>query len=272
MSIVAAVEPATSTSVDVAASTVRDDVVAQVGGRATRCLGRRRPGAWDDGDDGGVAGRVDHRLAHLQHARVGGDRRRDRRQRRPRRRRCPPMSTTTCSGPLKPGPKPSASRSYAWRWVVDGGLVPASVMPRRIESSGTASSSITARPATRATTGRSVTRRAQRALSVRADSADEPVRARPTRQRSMLCPAKPSSAGISVTAMAIATSTVAAAASPITVRNGMPTTREAGEGDDDGHPGEHDGAAGGGVGPGRRLLDGVPSARFWRWRVTMNRA
>ena len=32
----------------------------------------------------------------------------------------PVRSATTVSGPLKPGPKPVVSRSYAWRWVVLG--------------------------------------------------------------------------------------------------------------------------------------------------------
>ncbi len=48
---------------------------------------------------------------------------------RPWRRRCPGRRTTTISGPLKPGPKPSDSRSYALRWVVDVGCEPSSGRP-----------------------------------------------------------------------------------------------------------------------------------------------
>src|SRR5262249_1290190 len=36
---------------------------------------------------------------------------------------------TPSSGPLKPGPKPSASRSYAWRDVLDAGSLLASDAP-----------------------------------------------------------------------------------------------------------------------------------------------
>ena len=48
---------------------------------------------------------------------------------------CGSFATIT-KGPLKPGPKPSASRSYASRVVSPFGLVPASLTPRRSERTG----------------------------------------------------------------------------------------------------------------------------------------
>ena len=43
------------------------------------------------------------------------------------------------SGPLNPGPNPSANMSYARRTVVDSGAFPLSPKPKRIEASGAAS-------------------------------------------------------------------------------------------------------------------------------------
>ena len=49
---------------------------------------------------------------------------------------------TSVSGPLNPGPKPCASRSYARFEVKEVGLLPASLFPSRSQSAGAASSSI----------------------------------------------------------------------------------------------------------------------------------
>ena len=101
------------------------------------------------GSDGSVVGSVgsttvspfaaDLRLADLRDAGVGGDARRP-------ARGCPRLpspvpcrSATTSSGALKPGPKPSASRSYALRSVWPVGLSPASGKPVLSDSAGAAS-------------------------------------------------------------------------------------------------------------------------------------
>ena len=68
--------------------------------------------------------------------------------------------TTIWKVPLKPGPNPCASRSYALRVVVDSGSCPASEEPRRSDSAGTASASITISAATPSTTRCSCTNRA----------------------------------------------------------------------------------------------------------------
>ena len=51
------------------------------------------------------------------------------------------ISTASSSGPLKPGPNPSESRSYARRRVSDVGAVPSSGNPSFIENSGIARTS-----------------------------------------------------------------------------------------------------------------------------------
>ncbi len=61
---------------------------------------------------------------------------------------------TRVSGPLKPGPKPSASRSYALRVVVEAGSLPWSEEPRRSERVGMDSASITSRAAPASSFGR----------------------------------------------------------------------------------------------------------------------
>ena len=53
----------------------------------------------------------------------------------------------TSSGPLVPGPKPVAMRSYACRCVVDVGRLPSSDSPRRIDSTGHAITSRISTPA-----------------------------------------------------------------------------------------------------------------------------
>ena len=74
-----------------------------------------------------------------------------------------PVCATTSSAPLNPGPKPSASRSYAWRDVVDAGSLLASDEPSRRCSTGRASSSMTTVAAAASTAGRRCTVRAHRA-------------------------------------------------------------------------------------------------------------
>ena len=85
---------------------------------------------------------------------VAADRRAARRRRSPGRARSPPRAartasspasaTATTSGPLRPGPKPWATRSYAWRWVKLGGSAPSSGMPTRSASTGAARATSTA--------------------------------------------------------------------------------------------------------------------------------
>ena len=116
---------------------------------------------------------------------------------------------------------------------------------------GMATAVSSARPTSSTAAGRRVTNVTQRwliggALAPRA----------PPRKRFGLAirrPAKPSSAGSSEIAIRTAIATVPAAARPITDRNGMLTTQQADQGDDHGHAGEHDGAAGG----ARRLGHGL---------------
>ncbi|AOW85990.1 hypothetical protein BC342_05040 [Streptomyces olivaceus] len=139
----------------------------------------------------------------------------------------PSVCTSTSSRPLRPGPKASEMRSYALRWVDSGAAVPLSGMASDSWAAGRA---IAPRPMTTATTvtrGRRVTSRAQRsppvlrcpscvARSLR--SVREPDRGRSR------APAKPSRAGSSVTATRTDSRTVPAAARPMTLRKGMPTT------------------------------------------------
>ncbi len=56
--------------------------------------------------------------------------------------------TTISSGPLEPGPNPSASRSKATRGPVPGVAVELSSWPRRSDSTGMVSASSTATPST----------------------------------------------------------------------------------------------------------------------------
>ena len=60
---------------------------------------------------------------------------------RPGRRSCRAAARRRAAGRWCPGPKPSAMRSYAWRWVVDVGRLPSSDSPRRMLSTGHASTS-----------------------------------------------------------------------------------------------------------------------------------
>ena len=66
----------------------------------------------------------------------------------------PAVCATTVKGPLKPGPKAAASRSYALRVVEDAGLLPSSDAPRRSEKNGIASNTSTTAAAVESTIGR----------------------------------------------------------------------------------------------------------------------
>src|SRR5215472_12349808 len=63
------------------------------------------------------------------------------------------VCATSSSGPLNPGPKPSASRSYACRVVDDEGSLPWSEEPSRTLSTGMAKMTTTAAAAAAATAG-----------------------------------------------------------------------------------------------------------------------
>ena len=137
------------------------------------------------------------------------------------------VDTTSASRPLKPGPKPSAIEvgGLARRGADRAGAAPgsASRMSRgrdgeraeaddADEETGTRSrmtAGAQRKPKPVASDASASTRRAGPALAPRQDPRS---------------PAKPSSAGSRVIATSTATATVPAAARPITVRNGMPTT------------------------------------------------
>src|SRR5450631_4618399 len=57
-------------------------------------------------------------------------------------------SATSCKGPLKPGPKPCAIRSYALRVELPEGSLPESEEPSRSESIGNINTSMTTVAAT----------------------------------------------------------------------------------------------------------------------------
>ena len=81
-------------------------------------------------------------------------------------------SIATSSGAFAPGPKPSATRSYAWRMVVDSASLPASALPSFMPSAGAASArSRTSEPSSQ-TTGRPETVRASRAAAGECEAAD----------------------------------------------------------------------------------------------------
>ena len=132
-------------------------------------------------------------------------------------------STTTVSGPLKPGPKPSSSRSYAWRVVASAGSEPASGRPELHVRAGTAIAPSMPTVSATAPRARRDELRLADAHRVRAlgTTPRTPVSAVPRGRRG---PAKAKIAGSSVSAISTASDTVPAAAMPITVRNGMLTT------------------------------------------------
>ena len=128
---------------------------------------------------------------------------------------------TIVSWPLTPTPKPSDTRSYAWRCVVSGLAVPSLGRPRRTSSAGMASAPRAITTVAAAISGRRMTRPIQRAPSVLRSSAAKVL------PRVIRVPAKPSRAGTSVRLSSTATATAPAAAKPICARNGTPVTASA---------------------------------------------
>ncbi len=129
------------------------------------------------------------------------------------------VAATTNNGPLAPGPKPLETRSYATRLVAVFALLPASGNPNRMPVSGAVMTSSSTTEASAASFGRRCTPRAQRAAREWSGSAG--ARPRPgTRRRSIRRPAKPSSAGSSVTLAASTTSTARLAKSATPYRYG----------------------------------------------------
>ena len=128
----------------------------------------------------------------------------------------------TSSGPLTPGPKPSLSRSYACRSVVDVGELDGSVSPSPSFITGTVRRSIsTIEPAARRP-GRRATFWPHRSHSTLCPSVGR--LSRPMRRRSMRSPHSPSRAGRSVIEASTATTTTIAAAWPSTVTSESPET------------------------------------------------
>ena len=124
------------------------------------------------------------------------------------------------SGPLKPGPKPLASWSKAWRVVSLVGSLPASVKASRIENSGTANNSSTARAARPVVHGWRCTVRLQRYQNPLSDGGAPETRTPGMRRRSIARPAKPNMAGSKVSAAAITRTTAAMALTARPCMNG----------------------------------------------------
>ena len=119
------------------------------------------------------------------------------------------------SGPFVPGPKPSVFRSYACRVIVSDGSLPASGKPSRMSSAGYASASSTSVATIAAGQGRRWTAWLQRAAGDSPRARSVRLRGRPrngSRSRSTRGPRYDSSAGSSVTAPSITTSTASEAA------------------------------------------------------------
>jgi hypothetical protein len=129
-------------------------------------------------------------------------------------------SARIVSGPLKPGPKPAASMSYALRVVVPVGLLPWSEEPSRSDSAGIASVAITTTATAASERGCRWRKPDQRAAAPVADSVRGPdaASARRWRRLSTRMPSTPSSAGSSVIAAATVITTVNAAATATPLR------------------------------------------------------
>ena len=132
-------------------------------------------------------------------------------------------SPASSNGPLKPGPKPSVSRSYARRVVNFVGSLPESATPRRSERNGIARISRTRRPPTSAAHGRRCNERAQRAHTVWSGSTR--FFAPGSANLSIVWPTNPSTAGSSVTAAAITNSTASDAPTARPRMNDTPITK-----------------------------------------------
>src|SRR5665811_882151 len=113
-------------------------------------------------------------------------------------------SATSCNGPLKPGPKPFAIKSYALRVELPEGSLPESEDPSRSERTGSINTSMTTIAPTANTLGRlatSVDQRAQNPLACGSCGPSTASRRRSLRP-STRGPRKPSSAGRNVVAAA----------------------------------------------------------------------
>ena len=164
----------------------------------------------------------------------------------------PPSGTLAASrsGPLKPGPKPSASVSYAVRVVEPARSLPSSGWPSRRLAKGAASRSSTSVPAIVARHGRATSRSAQRAK--RGDGATcSGLRGRSRRANA------PMSTGRTVTAPTATAPTTIADPRPMLPDEGDPRGEEPGDGDDDDRPRGDHGRAGRRVGRVRRPADVV---------------
>jgi hypothetical protein len=135
----------------------------------------------------------------------------------------PWASTTIVSGPLNPGPNAFASSSYARRSVVDVDFDSSPGMPSWSPAAGIASAPRRATPRVSTRIGRRSTNRAQRSPPWPSDLSARPPTRRADRD-STFSGTNPRIAGTSVSATSTATITAPAAASPILLSTGMPTT------------------------------------------------
>lgn len=125
---------------------------------------------------------------------------------------CPSgTEAATINGPLKPGPNPVARASNAWRVVVLGGSLPASVKASRIEKKGRISTIRQTSEARAATIGRRCTVRLHRYQNPRSEGSAAFWSRPGTCSLSTARPAKPSMAGRSVTAASMTSTTAAMA-------------------------------------------------------------
>ena len=182
-SIEPAVKPPTSTVTPGAALDRRQHVVAQAVDEVGRRRVLRRRARVDLGHRD-VPRRRDPRLADRGDVGVCSQRPQ---RRAARRSAAAPLgsSATSSSGPLKPAPKPCASRSNACRVLVFAGSLPASLVSRRSAKTGVSSTTITASEAIASGHGRACTislhsRQRERPLRVRGLRRGE-ARARPAR-------------------------------------------------------------------------------------------
>ena len=189
----------------------------------------------------------------------------------PAPRPVPCRSATTSSGALKPGPKPSASRSYALRSVWPVGLSPASGKPVFSDSAGAASVRSRSDPATRYGHGRAEIRWASRHQTVA--SAGLAARRRPTiRPASMRSPSSDSIAGSRVMAVATANSTTIEVPSPMEARKPTPVRARAAIASTTVPPAKKTAVPEEPMAADSACALACPAVRFSRYRDTMNSA
>ena len=182
----------------------------------------------------------------------------------------PFRSATTSRGALKPGPKPSASRSYARRSVALVRLSPAFGKPVFNDNAGEARSRRRSDAPTRYGHGRAAIRWASRHHAVA--SAGFALRRRPTiRPASMRSPSSDSSAGSSVSAVAMAKSTMSDVASPMEVRKPTPVSARAAIETMTVPPAKKTAVPDEPMAADSAWALTCPAARFSRYRDTMNR-